>query len=210
MARQKRDHAPVVVSAEHLSAHLRRHHEQRAAAAVRYRSKPQIVFLQRHHFAATPPRREARQIRGFRPLTLRLLPQRLHFLDRRPRAIFAPCSARRRSTCAKRCRNLALVRRSACSGSTFTNRARFTITNSRSPSSSSICSCVPRSRALRRTPPALRPASRAPVRRSPNRSPPAAAREVICCASTSAGNARGTLSSSPCGPAAFSFPLLRS
>src|SRR5260370_37575395 len=52
----------------------------------------------------------------------------------------APRSASLCSTCAKRRRNLALVRRSACSGSTFTNRARFTSTKSRSPSSSSSCS----------------------------------------------------------------------
>ena len=78
---------------------------------------------------------------------LGLLPKRLHLVDVEP--LRASCRARpgvpRRSRSGWR--NLALVLRSACSGSTFRKRAMFTSTNSMSPNSSSISSCEPFARA---------------------------------------------------------------
>src|ERR1019366_1860 len=115
-----------------------------------------------------------------------------------------PCAVSLRSTCPNRWRNFAFVRRSACSGSTFTKRARFTIVNNRSPTSSSMSSCDPRSQASAnssRSSSSLARTSSALLQSKPAR----AARDVICCASTSAGKARGTDASSPCGFSAFSL-----
>src|SRR5581483_3676929 len=58
-----------------------------------------------------------------------------------------PRSSRPFSTWSNLRRNFALAPRSACSGSTFRNRAMFTITKSRSPISSWSASCDALSRA---------------------------------------------------------------
>src|SRR5581483_5940817 len=53
-----------------------------------------------------------------------------------------PRSASFFSMCVQRARNLVLVRRRACSGSTLTKRARLTSTKRRSPSSFSSSACA--------------------------------------------------------------------
>ena len=110
---------------------------------------------------------------------------------------------------AKRRRNLALVRRRACSGSTFTKRARLTMTKRRSPISSSSC---------------VRGAGGAGfvefgeffvelvedfVGVVPIEAGRAAAREEICWASTRAGRARGMPSRRPLGLACLAAAFRR-
>src|SRR5580692_2327557 len=124
------DHAIAIECAQQLATDFRRHHKHPERKQVGVFESPDR-FLQGDGFAKL-------RLGG------KLPNQRLASCQSASNSSIGvpftslPCAARRRSTCPKRSRNLVLVRRSACSGSTFTKRARLTSTNSRSPSSSSI------------------------------------------------------------------------
>ena len=119
-----------------------------------------------------------------------------------------PWAASPSSTCAKRRRNLALVLRSACSGSTFRKRAMLTTTNSRSPISPSISSRAPPSRAASSSASSSRSLSKTWSIFSQSNPAPAAF-AAICWASTRAGSDRGTPASSALG-LSFSVALISS
>src|SRR5215469_7994177 len=128
----KRDHASRVIRAKRLSAHLGGGDEETNGKQFDFIESPDCL-LQPYRFAELMSGREGLDLNQRRFASC-------HRASSSAIGVAATClfcSLRRLSMCAKRSRNFALERRSACSGSTFTKRARFTITNKRSPNSSS-------------------------------------------------------------------------
>src|SRR5579863_6879903 len=153
------------VRPEHLSTSLRRHHKRRRWLHFQFRLLPD--FALQFHTGLELVERHALSYNNFFA-GARIRGSALHFVaaffaaadcpfarsssfawsqsdsisSRGTSANLRPLSRANRSIIRKRDVNLALVRFSAISGSTFRKRARFTAANKTSPISSSICSAA--------------------------------------------------------------------